>query len=150
MVLVLVGGVGATGALGPADAPRLFILPFQQAASAPDPAQPEITIDGGGLTDSDGQTDGAGRPATASPPPAETGGAGMFASPEAPNEASGQGGGEEPAEEPVEEPASRGEDLDVESIQTSGWVLLLAAGVGLLAVAMVLRRLSPNRIPAER
>jgi hypothetical protein len=134
MVLVLVGGVGATGALGPADAQRLFVLPLQQAASGPDPAQPEITDDGG-------ETDGAERPATASAPPAENGEAGLLGeTPEPPREVGGQ--------DAEEEPTSR--DLDAESTSTSGWMFVLAAGVGLLLVSVVLRAASPKPVNSRR
>jgi hypothetical protein len=141
IVLVLVGGVGATGALGPADAQRLLVLPFQQAASAPDPEQPEITGGDEGQTGGEA-TDDAGRPAAASAPPADNGGAeSLDETPEPPTEVGGQG---------FEEPATRDEDLDAESTPTSGWVPVLAVGIGLLAVAVIFRAAASNRAPAGR
>lgn len=141
LVLVLVGGIGATGVLGPAEAPRLT---FFQAASAPDPAQPEVN-DGGG------ETDGAGGPATASPPPADSGGAeSLYETPEPPREVGGQGapGAETPASE---EPVTRGQDVDAAaSTPTSGWVLILALGAALLVVAVALRALAPKRVTTAR
>jgi hypothetical protein len=143
MVLVLVGGVGATGALGPAEAPRLSFSFFQIAASAPDQGQPEVD-DGGGVTE---PSDGGERPSVASAPPAEPGGAGALGPTPAPtlvptDEVGGQG--------VEEEPSSRGEDLDAESRSTSGWVVVLAGGLGLLVVAVALRALAPKRMSAGR
>jgi hypothetical protein len=141
IVLVLVGGVGATGALGPADAQRLLVLPFQQAASAPDPAQPEITTDDEGQASGEA-TDDAGRPAAASAPPADNGAAeSLHETPEPSTEVGGQG---------FEVPATRDEDLDAQSTPTSGWVAVLAVGIGLLAVAVVFRAAASNRAPAGR
>jgi hypothetical protein len=68
MVFLLVGGIGATGALGSADAQRLFFMPFQ-AATGGEPAEqpataeaaPEVTsTDGGGLVPAASPADNAG------------------------------------------------------------------------------------------
>ena len=137
MVLSLVGGVGAIGVLGPAEAPRLSFSFFQMAAPAPDQGQPEV--DGGGGTEA---TDsGSERPGTASPLGAD-GGAG-FVEPTPPPPAA-VGGQDDDGE-----PATRGENLDG-STTTTGWVFVLAVGVGLLAMALVLRAAAPGRGSAPR
>jgi hypothetical protein len=139
MVLVLVGGVGATGALGPAEAPRLSFSFFPMAAPAPDQEQPEVD-DGGGVTEA---TDGGERPSVASAPPAEPGGAGVLGPTPKPTDVVGGQGVQE-------EPSSRGEDLDAESGSTSGWLVVLAGGIGLLVVAVALLALAPKRKSAGR
>ncbi len=48
MVLLLVGGIGATGSLGAADAQRLFPVTFQAAGPEAPAGEPEITTDSGG------------------------------------------------------------------------------------------------------
>jgi hypothetical protein len=135
LVLVLVGGVGATGALGPADAQRLLVLSFQQAAG-PDPAQPEIT-------DDDSQTDGGERPATSSAPPPESEGAGALGPTPPPTLGfDGQGAEEQPS-------TPRGEDLDAGATVTSGWVVVAGIGLALLLLAFLLRFV-PSRGSAPR
>jgi hypothetical protein len=143
MVLVLVGGVGATGALGPAEAPRISLFFGQQAASAPDPAQPEMSGGDELQTDEDSQTDDAGRPAAASAPPADGGVGALGPTPTARGEIN-------PLPAPEEPSAPTGENLDAESTLMSGWILLLAAGIALLAVAAALRALPPKGSPSRR
>jgi hypothetical protein len=142
MVLVLVGGVGATGALGPADAQRLFVLPFQQAAGPG--GEPEITTDDGEALD--GETDGAGAPAEPTYRP--TNGAGALGPTPLPSARVGE---EAPAEEPpAEEPtAPRGEDADA-GPNTTGWMVLMTVGIGLLALAVVIRAMHPKRVSTGR
>jgi hypothetical protein len=136
MVLLLVGGVGATGALGPSDAQRLLVFSFQPAAG-PDPAQPEINEDDGS------QTDGGERPAaTSAPPPASEGAGALGPTPPPTVGFDGQGAEEQPS-------TPRDEDLDAETTVTSGWVVVAGFGLALLLVAFLLR-LVPNRGSAQR
>jgi hypothetical protein len=140
MVLFLIGGVGATGALGPADAQRLFVLPFQQAAG-PDPAAPAVTDDGGEAAG--GEDGGSQRPESEGVPPTTNSGVdGLGPSPRP----SAFFGEEAPAEEPN---APRGEDLDAGTTVTSGWVLVAGVGLALLLLAFLLR-FAPNRGSAPR
>jgi hypothetical protein len=140
MVLVLVGGVGATGVLGPADAQRLLVLSFQPAA-APDPAGPAITDDD--REAAGGEDGGSLRPQSEGVPPDRYSGVnGLGASP-GPSVFLGE---EAPAEEPN---APRDEDLDAETTVTSGWVLLAGIGLALLLLAFLLRFV-PSRGSAQR
>jgi hypothetical protein len=133
MVLLLVGGIGVTGALGPADAQRLFNF-MPAAAPAPQEGQPEITTD-----------DGAAPPTVLeSPAGLETeggGGVGVMGPTPAGPEAGGEDdqGGEE-------EPTTRGEDLDAESTGGTGWLVLSMVGLGLLVLAFFLRAAAPKRV----
>jgi len=111
MVLLLVGSVGVTGALGPADAASLFRL----SAAAPEAAEGPET----GNTDSGASPVGA--PGVLGPTESER----AIVSP--PDEA-GIGG-------------EAGRDIDDGAPGTrTGWILIAAAGVGLLGGALVLRR----------
>jgi hypothetical protein len=140
MVLLLVGGVGATGALGPADAQRLFVLPFQQAAG-PDPAAPAITDDGSEAAG--GEDGGSQRPDSEGVPPTTNSGVNGLGPSPRPSALFGE---EAPAEEPS---VPRGEDLDAGTTVTSGWVLVAGIGLALLVLSFLLR-VAPSRGSAQR
>lgn len=132
MVLILIGGVGATGALGPADAQRLFFVPYQAVSGgAPtegqvdEGAQPEVTSTDGGL-------------APAATMPADNGGS--AAGEDDPGTSRGE-------EEPGTPPAAQ--DLDA-TTTVSGWVVLVIAGLALLVLAFLLRITGPPRSTAGR
>ena len=133
MVLLLVGGVGVTGALGPADAQRLFNF-MPAAAPAQQGGDPEITTDGGAApptvreSPAGLETDGGGGVGVMGPTPAGPEGAGE-------DDAGSDG-----------EPTTRGEDLEAESTGGTGWLALAMAGLGLLVLAFFLRAAaSPRR-----
>jgi len=133
MVLLLVGGAGATGALGPANAQRLFTF-MPAAQSATDAGEPEITSDGGAAppmvleSPAGRETDGGGGVGVMGPTPA-----GQEAAVE--DDAGSEG-----------EPTTRGEDLNAETTGTTGWVVLAVVGLGLLLLAFVLRAAAPKRM----
>jgi hypothetical protein len=141
MALLIVGGVGAAGALGPADARQFLIFSAAQPAAAPQDGEPEITTDDGGESDFGSETDGGQRPAPDNPTAsAVPGGVGAVApTPEPPGEAAGEGGGDEDPATP------RSENLDAEST-TSGWVVVAGLGLGLLVLAVALRALAAKRV----
>ena len=130
MVLLLVGGVGVTGALGPADAQRLFSF-MPAAAPAQQDEYPEVTTDDGAApptlleSPADGGTDSSGGVGALGPTPA------------------GPEVGGEDDEGSEEEPTTRGEDLDAESTGGAGWLALAVAGLGLLVLAFFLRAAAP-------
>lgn len=120
MVLLLIGGVGATGALGPADPGTAFrelsfSSPTEQAA-----AEPEVTGTDGRAAPDSGEV-GALAPSS-SPPPSDA-----VAAPE--NADSSRGA----------------EDTAVQS--RGGWLVVGLVGIGLLVLALVLRR---SAVPADR
>ena len=131
MVLLLVGGVGATGSLGPATAQRLFnIMPA--AAPAAEEGGPEVTAGGG-----------AASPLVAESPAdrvTDSGVGAMGPTPAGQEEAGEDDQGSEG------EPTTRGEDLEMETGGTSGWLVLGAVGLGLLVLAFVLRAAAPRRV----
>jgi hypothetical protein len=132
VVLLLVGGVGVTGALGPADAQRLFNF-MPAAAPAQQDGEPEIATDGGAappaLLESPAgrETDGAGGVGAMGPTPAQ------------------EAAGEDDAGREGE-PTTRGEDLDAESAGGTGWLVLAVVGLGLLVLAFFLRAAAPKRV----
>jgi hypothetical protein len=135
LALLIVGGVGATGALGPADAERLLVFSFQQAAGpaspAEAPAEPEVIVDeSGGSTDPE-------RPATAASAPPDHGAFGETPLGEA-------AGGEDGTDADPDPSTPRSEDLDAETTVTSGWVVVAGIGLALLLLASLLRLL-PKR-----
>ena len=125
MVLLLVGGIGATGSLGAADAQRMFPLQFQAAGPGTQEANPDTATDGG---------------AEAPAPAASDNQVGAMGP--TPNAEEGAGGGED-------DPSTRGEETpaaapgnDLEGAGTtvvSGWILMAVAGLVLLVVALALR-----------
>lgn len=131
--LLLVGSIGATGALGPADAQRLFNF-MPAAAPAQQDGQPEITTDSG-----------AAPPALLeSPAGRETdsgGGVGVMGPTPAGHEAAG-----EDDEGTEGEPTTYGEDLDAQSAGANGWLVLAAVGLGLVLLAFFLRGAAPKRV----
>jgi hypothetical protein len=135
MALLLVGGVGATGALGPADAQRLFI--FSAAQPAAQDGGPEITTDGGAPAASilaEPAASDASRPL-------DNGGVGAMG----PTPEGGEAGGEDD-EGGEETPANpRSENLDAESA-VSGWLVVAGLGLGLLVLAVILRAAAPKRV----
>jgi hypothetical protein len=139
MVLLLIGGVGATGALGPADA-GAFLQRLQfpaPAAPAMEAAtdQPEETAAAVGLAPDElaspeGSRDETGAIATDAPRAAEASAA--------------------PAESLAEMTAGQdtSRDGDLAMIEDrAGWILAVLAGIGLLALALVLRR---TAVPIDR
>jgi hypothetical protein len=132
MALLLVGGVGATGALGPADAQRLFNF-MPAAAPAQQDGQPEITTDGG-----------AAPPTVLESPVGRGtdsgGGVGVMGPTPAGQEAAGED------DEGSEGEPTRGEDLDAESTGATGWLVLAVVGLGLLVLAFGLRAAAPKRL----
>jgi hypothetical protein len=133
MVLLVVGGVGATGALGPADAgaflQRLqFAAPGAPAAMQAATGQPEETTADAGmapdeLASPEGSRGQTGAIATDTPRAADASAA--------------------PAESMAEviggQDTSR--DGDLATVEDrGGWILAALAGIGLLALALVLRR----------
>jgi anti-sigma factor RsiW len=133
MVLLLVGGVGATGALGPADAQRMFFMPFQ-AATGGEPAEQPITGEAApGVT----STDGEGLVPAASIP--------------ADNAGSGSGEDDPGTSRGEEEPGTPAAEHDLDAgTSVSGWLILAVAGLALLILAFVLRIAAPTRSPAGR
>jgi hypothetical protein len=135
MVLLLVGSVGATGALGPADAgaflQRLqFAAPAAPAAPAMEAAtgQPEETAADAGmapeeLASPEGSRGQTGAMATDTPRAADATAAPAESVPEVTGESD----------------TSRDGDLTMVE-DRAGWILAAVAGIGLLALALVLRR----------
>jgi len=140
MVLLLVGGVGATGALGPADASAFlerlqFAAPAAPAAMEAATGQPEETAADAGMAPDELASPEASRAqigaiATAAPRAAD-------ASP-APTESL--------AEVTAGQDTSRDGGLAMVE-DRAGWFLAALAGVGLLALALVLRR---SAVPIDR
>ena len=137
MVLLLVGGVGATGALGPADAGAFFQRLQVSAPAAMEAAtgQPEETAADAGmapdaLSSPEGSRGLTGAVATDSPRAAE--------SSALPTDSTAEviGG------------SDTGRDGDLAAVEDrSGWIAAALAGIGLLALALVLRR---SAAPADR
>ena len=131
MVLLLVGGVGATGALGPADAQRLFNLaPVVQRLDGGE--EPEITTDNGGAS-----------PLVAESPTDRVTDSGVGAMGPTP---AGQGAAGEDDQGSEGEPTTSGNDLEMETAGTTVWLVLGAVGLGLLVLAFVLRAAAPKRV----
>ncbi len=146
MVFLLVGGVGATGVLGPADADALLSR-FSLGAAAPEAAEAPETY----ATDSGGGD--AGTAETAAPGAADS----VAASPGGTRSVTGAAPSESPvADEQVAptdsiaqvmgEPET-GRDGDLAVVEDrAGWIAALLLGIGLLGLAFVLRR---SAAPAE-
>jgi hypothetical protein len=154
MVLVLVGGVGATGALGPADAgaflQRLqFAAPAAPAAMEAATGQPEETAADAGmapdeLASPEGSRGQTGAMATDSPRAADASAAPADESAAPADESAA------PAESMAEVTGGQDTSRDGELTMVEdrvGWILAAVAGIGLLAVALVLRR---SAAPANR
>ena len=126
VVLLVVGGIGATGSLGPADAH--LVLPFQPAArQAAEEAPPEVT-----------STDEVAAPGATVPAEPEVGA--MAPTPFAESGAAGAAEDDSETSRGEETPApAAGNDLLAETTITSGWILVALVGLGLLVVALVLR-----------
>ena len=130
MVLLLVGGVGATGALGPADA-GAFLQRLQfanPAAMEAATAQPEETAADAGmapdeLASPEGSRGQTGAMATDTPRAADATAAPAESVPEVTGELD----------------TSRDGELTMVEDRV-GWILAAVAGIGLLALALVLRR----------
>ena len=84
--------------------------------------------------------------------PAVTDEAGALGSTPSSEGGAAAGGDDDPDTSPGEEmPASApGDDLAADTTTTSGWILLAVVGLGLLAVAFVLRLAAPKPVPARR
>jgi hypothetical protein len=132
MVLLLVGGIGATGSLGAADAQRLFPLQFQAAGPGTQAENPEITTDGGAAEVPAASDNGAG--ALGPTPTTDEGAAAGEDDPDSRGE-------ETPTAAPVN-------DLEGSTTVVSGWILMAALGLVLLVGAFVLR--IAGRRPRER
>jgi len=139
MVLLLVGGVGATGALGPAD-PGAFLQRLQFAAPAAPAAmeaatgQPEETAAAVGMAPDEVASPEGSRDQT-----------GAIAT-DAPRAADASAVPTESMAMVTEEDASRGGDL-TRAEDRAGWILAAVAGIGLLALALGLRR---SAVPIDR
>jgi hypothetical protein len=137
MVLLLVGGVGATGALGPADA-GAFLQGLQFSAPAAmeaATAQPQETGAEVGMA-----------PDEVASPEGSRGQTGAIAT-DVPRAADATAA---PAESLVEVTAGQdtSRDGDLAMVEDRlGWILAALAGVGLLALALVLRR---SAVPIDR
>jgi hypothetical protein len=149
MVLLLVGSVGITGVLGPADAQELLGR-FSLGAAAPEPAAAPETY----ATDSAGNEGAA--PETAAPGAADS----QAGSPEgtrslvgpaspspivdeqsAPTESTAQGLGE----------TESGRDGELAVVEDrAGWIAATLLGIGLLGLAFVLRRSAPAESGVSR
>lgn len=134
LALLLVGSIGATGALGPADAQRLFNF-MPAAAPAEQDGQPEITTDGGAA------------PPTALESPAARGtdsggGVGVMG----PTTPAGHEAAGEDDKGSEGEPTTHGGDLEAPSAGANGWLVLAAVGLGLLVLAFFLRGAAPKRL----
>ena len=130
MVLLLVGGVGATGALGPADAGAFFQRLQFAAPAAMEAAtgQPEETAADAGmapdeLASPEGSRAQIGAMATDTPRAADATAAPAESVPEVTGES---------------DTSRDGELAMVED--RAGWILAALAGIGLLALALILRR----------
>lgn len=140
MVLLLVGGVGVTGVLGPADAQELLNR-FSLGAQAPAPAEAPETY----ATDPGGND--AGGPESAAPGAADS----LAASPEGTRSLVGPAASPSPIADEQTAPAdsmaqaigetesSRDGDLAVVE-DRAGWIAAALMGIGLLGLAFVLRR----------
>jgi len=141
MVLLVVGGIGATGSLGPADAQRLIplsVLSAARPAAEEAPTEPEVT-----------STDRGAAPAATVP--ADRGEVGALAP--TPDAEGGAAAGEDDPDASLgeETPASApGDDLMADTTVTSGWILLAMVGLGLLVMAFVLRLAAPKAAAAGR
>lgn len=137
MVLLLVGGVGATGALGPADA-GAFLQRIQFSAPAAieaATAQPQETAAEVGMA-----------PDEVASPEGSRGQTGAIAT-DVPRAADATAA---PAESLAEVTAGQdtSRDGDLAMVEDRlGWILAALAGVGLLALALVLRR---SAVPIDR
>jgi hypothetical protein len=137
MVLLLVGGVGATGALGPADAGAFlqglqFSAPVAREAAT---AQPQETAAEVGMA-----------PDEVASPEGSQGQTGAIAT-DVPRAADATAA---PAESLAEVTAGQdtSRDGDLAMVEDRlGWILAALAGVGLLALALVLRR---SAVPIDR
>jgi hypothetical protein len=140
MVLLLVGGVGATGALGPADAGAFlqglqFAAPAAPAAMEAATGQPQETAAAAGMA-----------PDEVASPEGSRGQTGAIAT-DSPRAADASAA---PAESLAEVTAGQdtSRDGDLAMIEDrAGWILAALAGVGLLALALVLRR---SVVPIDR
>jgi len=143
MVLLLVGGVGATGALGPADAGSLFQriqfsapAAMEAATGQPDETAAAVGMAPDALASPEGSREQTGAIATDAPRAADE-----SAAPEesaAPDESL--------AEVTAGQDTSRDGGLAMVE-DRAGWILAALAGVGLLALALVLRR---SAVPIDR
>jgi hypothetical protein len=133
MVLLLVGGIGATGSLGAADAQRLFPVSFQAAGPETVAENPEIT------------NDDSSAPAVPAASGNDIGALGPT-----PTVDEGAAGGENDPDSRGEETptAPPGNDLEGTTTVVSGWILMAAVGLVLLVLAVVLR--IAGRRPRER
>ena len=136
MVLLLVGGVGATGALGPADAGSFFQrIQFSAPAMEAATGQPEETAADVGMA-----------PDEAASPEGSRGQTGAIAT-DSPRAADASAApAESLAEMTAGQDTSRDGDLAMVEDRV-GWILAAMAGIGLLALALVLRR---SAVPVER
>jgi hypothetical protein len=136
MVLLLVGGVGATGALGPADAGSFFQrIQFSAPAMEAATGQPEETAADMGMA-----------PDEAASPEGSRGQTGAIAT-DSPRAADASAApAESLAEMTAGQDTSRDGDLAMVEDRV-GWILAAMAGIGLLALALVLRR---SAVPVER
>jgi hypothetical protein len=140
MVLLLVGGIGATGVLGPADA-GAFLQRLQFAAPAAPTAmeaatgQPEETAADVGMA-----------PDEVASPAGSRGQTGAVAT-DAPRAADASSAPTESMTEvALGQDTSRAGDLAMIE-DRAGWILAALAGIGLLALALVLRR---SAVPIDR
>lgn len=140
MVLLLVGSVGVTGVLGPADAQELLSR-FSRGAAAPEPAAAPETF----ATDSVGSD--AGTPETAAPGAADS----LAASPEGTRSLVGPGASPSPIADEQSAPThsmaqaigetESGREGDLAVVEDrAGWIAAALLGIGLLGLAFVLRR----------
>jgi hypothetical protein len=146
MVLLLVGSVGVTGVLGPADAQELLGR-FSLGAQAPAPAEAPETY----ATDSAGNDAGAAE--TAAPGAADS----QAASPEGTRGLAGPAVSPSPVADEQTAPTDStaqvigetesGRDGDLAVVEDrAGWIAAALLGIGLLGLAFVLRR---SAAPAE-
>jgi len=130
MVLLLVGGVGATGALGPADAGAFFQRLQFAAPAAMEAAtgQPEGTAADAGMA-----------PDELASPEGSRGQTGALAT-DTPRAADATADPAESVPEVTGE-SDTGRDGELAMVEDRvGWILAAVAGIGLLALALVLRR----------
>lgn len=145
MVLLLVGSVGATGVLGPADANELLSR-FSLGASAPVPAEAPASY-------ADSGADEGLAPASAAPGAADS----LAASPEGTRSPVGPAASPSPMAEGQSAPTdstaqaigetATGRDSGTVTIEDrAGWIAAALLGIGLLGLALLLRR---SAAPAE-